>query len=82
MKRVMVVMGTRPEALKLCPVVREMKRRRNLSAVVCSTGQHREMLESTMRVFSIRPDYRLDVMRAGQSAAAYVSDLERQARQG
>ena len=69
----MVVMGTRPEALKLCPVVREMKRRRNLSAVVCSTGQHRVMLDSTMRVFSIRSDYRPYVMRAGQSAAAVTA---------
>lgn len=75
MKRVMIVMGTRPEALKLCPVVLEMKRRENLAVAVCSTGQHRDMLESTMRVFSVRPDSDLDVMRTGQSTAGVTARI-------
>lgn len=71
MKRVLVVMGTRPEAIKLCPIVLEMKRRRTLETVVCSTGQHAEMLRSAMSAFSVQADEALNVMREGQS----VSDV-------
>ena len=69
MKRVMVVMGTRPEAIKLCPLVRELKSRKHFEVSVCSTGQHRAMLDSAMRAFSVKSDFDLDAMRTGQSAA-------------
>lgn len=71
MKRVLVVMGTRPEAIKLCPVILELKRRRSLETAVCSTGQHREMLLSAMEAFSVCADEELNVMREGQT----VSDV-------
>ena len=71
MKKVMVVMGTRPEAIKLCPLVLEMKKRRESEVLVCSTGQHRAMLDSALEAFSVKPDFDLDTMRTGQT----LSDL-------
>ena len=71
MKRVMIVMGTRPEAIKLCPLVLELKRRRSVETLVCSTGQHRAMLDSALNAFSVKPDFDLDSMRTGQT----LSDL-------
>ena len=67
MKKIMVVLGTRPEAIKLCPLIRELKRRKSLSTVVCSSGQHQEMLDGAMKAFSVKADYDLNVMQAGQS---------------
>ncbi len=75
MKRVMVVMGTRPEAIKLCPLVRELRRRSSFSVQVCATGQHRVMLDSAMEAFSIRPDFDLDAMRTGQSSATLAARI-------
>jgi UDP-N-acetylglucosamine 2-epimerase (non-hydrolysing) len=63
--KVMVVMGTRPEAIKLAPVVSALRSR--VDTVVCSSGQHKEMLEQAYRFFGIEPDIRLDTMRPGQS---------------
>jgi UDP-N-acetylglucosamine 2-epimerase (non-hydrolysing) len=63
---VLVVFGTRPEAIKLAPVVAEIERRPHLHAVTCSTGQHREMLDQVLRVFAIRPDHDLGVMQTDQ----------------
>ena len=71
MKRVMVVIGTRPEAIKLCPLVKELKTRRAMETLVCSTGQHRAMLDSALEAFSVKPDFDLDTMRTGQT----LSDL-------
>lgn len=67
MKKVLFVFGTRPEAIKCCPVVREMKKRDEFDVRVCVTGQHREMLEQVLEAFSIRPDYDLAVMRKSQT---------------
>lgn len=67
MKKIMVVMGTRPEAIKLCPLVRELKRRTAFETLVCSTGQHRAMLDSALSAFSVKPDFDMDVMRTGQT---------------
>ena len=67
MKKVMVVFGTRPEAIKMCPLVNELKQREGLSTVVCVTGQHREMLEQVLTAFKVIPDYNLSVMRAKQT---------------
>lgn len=69
-KKVMVVFGTRPEAIKLAPVVLELERHRaHFETEICVTGQHREMLDQMLRVFGLRPDYDLGVMKAGQDLA-------------
>ena len=57
MKKIMLVFGTRPEAIKMCPLVNELKKRTTLETVVCVTGQHREMLEQVLQVFHVVPDY-------------------------
>ncbi len=75
MKKVMVVMGTRPEAIKLCPLIMELKRRRTMQITVCSTGQHREMLDGAMNAFSIKADCDLNVMQAGQSLSQVTSKI-------
>ncbi len=76
MKRVMIVMGTRPEAIKLCPLVRVLRQREERFAVqVCSTGQHRDMLDSAMRAFGARADFDLDAMRTGQTSATLASRI-------
>ncbi|MBR6155324.1 MAG: UDP-N-acetylglucosamine 2-epimerase (non-hydrolyzing) [Lachnospiraceae bacterium] len=67
MKKVMVVFGTRPEAIKMCPVVKELKSRKNLETVVCVTGQHREMLAQVLEAFHVVPDYDLAVMKQKQT---------------
>ncbi len=67
MKKVMVVFGTRPEAIKMCPLVKELKTRSNIQTVVCVSGQHREMLDQVLQVFEIEPEYDLDIMKARQS---------------
>ena len=65
--RVMSIFGTRPEAIKMAPLVLELGRRAGLESVVCVTAQHREMLDSVLDVFGIRPDYDLNVMQSGQT---------------
>ena len=60
MKKVMLVFGTRPEAIKMCPLVKELKKRKNIETIVCVTGQHREMLQQVLDCFEVVPDYNLD----------------------
>lgn len=67
MKKVMVVFGTRPEAIKMCPLVKELKIREKLNTVVCVTGQHREMLDQVLTAFDVVPDYDLSIMKAKQT---------------
>lgn len=67
MQKILVVFGTRPEAIKMAPLVRRLKGDPNFSVKVCSTGQHREMLKQILSVFDIRPDYDLALMQPGQS---------------
>jgi UDP-N-acetylglucosamine 2-epimerase (non-hydrolysing) len=67
MKKVMVVFGTRPEAIKMCPLVKELKQRDKLDTVVCVTGQHREMLDQVLNAFDVVPDYDLSIMKAKQN---------------
>lgn len=67
MKKVMLVFGTRPEAIKMCPLVMELKQRRNLLVIVCVTGQHREMLQQVLDIFQVEPDYDLAVMQDEQT---------------
>src|SRR5690625_2695820 len=66
-KKVMVVFGTRPEAIKMCPLVKELKTRDKLDTFVCVTGQHREMLDQVLDVFNIVPDFDLSIMRSKQT---------------
>jgi len=67
MKRIMLVFGTRPEAIKMCPLVIELKTRKNIETLVCVTAQHRQMLDSVLKAFSVEPDYDLSVMKHGQT---------------
>ncbi len=67
MKKIMLVFGTRPEAIKMCPLVNELKSRSNVETVVCVTGQHRQMLDQVLEAFSVVPDYDLSVMKDRQT---------------
>ena len=67
MKKIMLVFGTRPEAIKMCPLVLELKRRSCFDVVVCVTGQHREMLDSVLDIFGVEPDYDLQIMQEKQT---------------
>ena len=66
-KTVMVVFGTRPEAIKMCPLVNELKSRNGIKTIVAVTGQHREMLDQVLNVFGVVPDYDLSIMQAKQT---------------
>ncbi|MFR3730843.1 non-hydrolyzing UDP-N-acetylglucosamine 2-epimerase [Lacrimispora sp.] len=67
MKNIMVVFGTRPEAIKMCPLVKELKLRKNVRIKVCVTGQHRTMLDQVLDVFEVIPDYDLSIMKENQT---------------
>lgn len=67
MKKVMLIFGTRPEAIKMCPLVNELKKREELQTVVCVTGQHRQMLDMVLEAFSVTPDYDLSIMKDKQT---------------
>ena len=67
MKKILLAFGTRPEAIKMCPLVRELRTRREIQTVVCVTGQHREMLDQILTTFSVVPDYDLSVMKDAQT---------------
>ena len=67
MKTVMLVFGTRPEAIKMCPLVNELKQRKNIKTVVCVTGQHRQMLDMVLDTFGVVPDYDLSIMKEKQT---------------
>ena len=67
MKKIMLVFGTRPEAIKMCPLVKEFQNYPNdFETIVCVTGQHREMLDQVLRIFDVKPDYDLNIMKQGQ----------------
>ena len=67
MKKVMLVFGTRPEAIKMCPLVKEFQKYpKDFETIVCVTGQHREMLDQVLRIFEVTPDYDLNIMKQGQ----------------
>ncbi len=67
MKKVMLVFGTRPEAIKMCPLVNELKRRSGIRTLVCVTGQHRQMLDQVLEAFAVVPDYDLSIMKERQT---------------
>ncbi len=67
MKKVMLVFGTRPEAIKMCPLVKEFQKHPDeFETIVCVTGQHREMLDQVLTIFDVKPDYDLNIMKQGQ----------------
>ena len=67
MKKVMLVFGTRPEAIKMCPLVKEFQQdTKNFETIVCVTGQHRQMLDQVLTIFDVKPDYDLNIMKQGQ----------------
>lgn len=67
MKKIMLVFGTRPEAIKMCPLVNELKRRKGIETIVCVTGQHRQMLDQVLEAFAVVPDYDLSIMKERQT---------------
>ena len=67
MKKIMLVFGTRPEAIKMCPLVKELKKRPEAQTVVCVTGQHRDMLNQVLEAFQVEPDYDLAIMKDRQT---------------
>lgn len=80
MKKVMLVFGTRPEAIKMCPVAKELQSRRNIRTLICVTGQHRQMLDGVLKAFSISSDYDFALMREGQTlfdiTAGVLSEMQ------
>jgi UDP-N-acetylglucosamine 2-epimerase (non-hydrolysing) len=75
MKKVLSIFGTRPEAIKMAPVVKELDSREDIQSVVCVTAQHRTMLDQVLEVFRIKPDYDLDIMKPGQTLAYITSEV-------
>ena len=67
MKKIMLVFGTRPEAIKMCPLVNELKKRPDIQTVVCVTAQHRQMLDQVLKTFDVVPDYDLNIMKERQT---------------
>lgn len=67
MKKVLLVFGTRPEAIKMCPLVKELNTRENIKTIVCVSGQHRKMLDQVLKIFNINPDYDLSIMQDNQT---------------
>lgn len=75
MKKVLLVFGTRPEAIKMAPLVKEFEKQKNIEIKVCVTAQHREMLDQVLSVFEIEPDYDLNIMRKGQDLFDITSNV-------
>lgn len=73
--KVMVVFGTRPEAIKMCPVIAELKKYKEIDCRVCLTGQHREMLDQVINIFKIDADYNLDIMKPNQSLTMMTAQI-------
>lgn len=67
MRKIMLSFGTRPEAIKMCPLVKELKSRKNIEVIVCVTGQHRQMLDQVLETFNVVPDYDLSIMKEKQT---------------
>lgn len=74
-KKVLLVFGTRPEAIKMCPLVKELKNRDGIETIVCVTGQHRQMLDQVLKTFDIIPDYDLSVMKDKQTLFDITSNI-------
>ncbi|MDD2627573.1 MAG: UDP-N-acetylglucosamine 2-epimerase (non-hydrolyzing) [Clostridia bacterium] len=75
MIKVMSIFGTRPEAIKMAPLVIELQKRKEIQSVVCSTGQHKEMLAQVLEIFQLEPDYDLNIMRPGQTLKDITTNI-------
>ena len=75
MKKVMLVFGTRPEAIKMCPLVSELKTRSDIQTVVCVTGQHRQMLDMVLDTFGVVPEYDLAIMKQRQTLFDVTTEI-------
>lgn len=75
MKKVMSAFGTRPEAIKMCPLVNELKKRPGIQIVVCATAQHRQMLDQVLETFGVVPDYDLDIMKDRQTLFDIITNI-------
>ncbi len=73
--RALLVFGTRPEAIKMCPLVLELKKHKEVETIVCLTGQHREMLEQVMHAFGVKEDYNLDIMKDRQTLTTITTSI-------
>lgn len=74
MKKIMLVFGTRPEAIKMCPLVKELQKHpEDFETIVCVTGQHREMLDQVLKIFGVTPDFDLNIMKQGQDLTDVTS---------
>ena len=71
--RILSVFGTRPEAIKMCPLVQELGRREGIESLCCVTAQHRQMLDSVLEVFHVKPDWDLDIMTPRQTLSTITS---------
>ena len=71
--RIMSVFGTRPEAIKMCPLVQELANREGIESLCCVTAQHRQMLDSVLEVFQVKPDWDLDIMTPRQTLSTITS---------
>ena len=77
MKTIMLVFGTRPEAIKMCPLVKEFQKYpKDFKTVVCVTGQHREMLDQVLKIFEVTPGFDLNIMKQGQDLYDVTSRID------
>ncbi len=74
-KKVILVFGTRPEAIKMCPLINELKRRKTIETIVCVTGQHRQMLDQVLGTFNVIPDYDLSIMKDSQTLFDIITNI-------
>ena len=72
-KKILTVIGTRPEAIKLAPLALELSKRDEFTSIVCATGQHREMLDQALAIFGVEPDHDLNIMSPGQTLATVTA---------
>ncbi|MCR4956107.1 MAG: UDP-N-acetylglucosamine 2-epimerase (non-hydrolyzing) [Lachnospiraceae bacterium] len=75
MKKIMSVFGTRPEAIKMCPLIKELKTRKEVESIVCVTGQHKEMLYQVLKAFDVVPDYDLEIMKQRQTLFDITTEI-------
>ena len=73
--KILSIFGTRPEAIKMCPVIKEVEKRDNIESVVCLTGQHEEMLDQVMDIFSIKAKYNFHIMQPNQTLSMITMNI-------
>lgn len=73
MKKIMIVFGTRPEAIKMVPIIKQIEKEEGIKSIICTTGQHKDMLEQVLKEFNIKPDYRLNIMKKEQTIT-YITE--------